>query len=317
MIIEASAVAAAAERLDETTFTAAVELLHARQGKVVFTGVGTSGIIARKVAATMTSTGTPAMFLHPGDAVHGSLGLVAQGDVMIAISYGGETDELLALLPALRDRQVPLVAIVGNMTSTLARAAAVALDAQVSQEACPLGLAPTASTAVALAIGDALALALLEKQDVTPDRFARNHPGGRLGRQLTMTIGDVLERRGSAIPRVFADADWKMIVASITEGGSGAVVVVDAADNLLGLITDGDFRRAVEAIGPQGLMDLRADQLMTRQPVTVSPDTLVFHALQTMEVRPSQLPVLPVVDPEGQRCVGLVRIHDLVTSGVL
>ena len=315
MMVEAAAIAAAAERLDVDTFDRAVGLLFASSGKTILTGAGTSGIVARKIAATMTSTGSPALFLHPADAVHGGLGIVMPGDVVIAVSNSGETDEIIHILPYLRSRDVPLISLVGNVRSTIGRQSTVALDAAAAKEACPLDLAPTASTAVALALGDAIALTLLDRRQLTPEAFARNHPSGRLGRRLTLTVGDVLGDP-PALPAVDGAASWLQIVATIGRGGVGAVVVVDDSGVLQGIVTDGDFRRAAERLGIAGIERVQASDLMSPDPTVVTRETLAFDALRLMEDRPSQISVLPVVDADN-RCVGVVRVHDLVRSGVL
>jgi arabinose-5-phosphate isomerase len=315
MLVEAAAIADAATRMDEAAFERAVTLLTQCTGKIILTGVGTSGIIARKIAATMTSTGSPSIFLHPADAVHGALGIVAPGDVVVAISNSGETDEIMSITPYIHARNVAIIAIVGNVHSTIGRAAVVALDARATREACPLDLAPTASTAVALAVGDALALTISTRRALTPEAFARNHPSGRLGRRLTLRVADVL---GDAPPRpvVRPDAGWLEIVTAIGSGGVGAVLVVDESEQLRGIVTDGDFRRAALKVGVEGLVAVKAADLMTPEPVVVACDSLAFDALRLMENRPSQISVLPVVDGQGG-CVGLVRVHDLVRAGVL
>jgi arabinose-5-phosphate isomerase len=304
----------AADRLDQETFASAVDLLSSVEGRVVLSGAGTSGMIARKIAATLTSTGTAALFLHPSDALHGGLGIVTSDDVAVLVSNSGETDELLVLLPYLEHRKVPVIAIVGNLNSTLSSRSAVALDAFAAREACPLNLAPTSSTAVALAVGDALAMSVMEVKHLTPEQFAFNHPSGRLGKRLTLRVSDVM-RRGDDRPRVAISTPWLDLVASVSHGGLGAVTVEDADGNLLGIVTDGDVRRAVAATSPDGLHDLTAGHVMTAEPVSVLPGSLAYDALQLMENRPSQISVLPVVDELGH-CLGVVRLHDLVRSGI-
>ena len=311
--VEGQAVLAAADRLDEAAFEATVRLLAECAGKVLLTGAGTSGIVARKIAATLTSTGTPALFLHPNDALHGGLGAVQPGDVVVLVSNSGETSELLGLLPYLRSRSVPIVALVGRMGSALAEAADVVLDATAEHEICPFNLAPTSSTTVALAIGDAIAVSLYDRQGLTPEQFALNHPSGALGRRLTLRVRDVMHG-GADLPRVVPSAPWVDVLSAITSGGLGAVVVTDAEDRLAGIITDGDIRRALQRVELARLADSRASDLMTPQPSVVDCDVLVYEALQQMEDRPSQISVLPVLD--GERCVGLVRVHDLVRAGV-
>jgi arabinose-5-phosphate isomerase len=310
---EADAIASAADRLDLERFARAVEILAACTGAVITTGAGTSGIVARKLAATLTSTGTSAQFVHPTDALHGGLGVIGREEVVVAVSNSGETEEISALLPYLRSREVGVIAIVGNLDSTLARAAAVALEAFAEREAGPYGLVPTASVAVALAIGDALALTVMEVKGVTQDAFAANHPSGRLGRRLTLRVRDVMHA-GSEQPAIGPQAPLLEVVAAITDGGLGAVNIIDDGGRLLGIITDGDVRRTLQHCEPTQLGALRAEEVMTREPVVTTPDAMAYEALKLMEDRPSQIAVLPVV--EGESCVGLVRLHDLVRIGL-
>lgn len=312
--VEASAIECTASRLERESVERAVELLMNCRGHVVVVGVGKSGNIAQKVAATMTSTGTPALFLHPSDAMHGGMGVIAQGDVVVALSNSGETYEILGMLPFLSSRRIPLLAIVGNLNSTLARKADVVLDASVDQEACPLNLAPTTSTTVALAIGDALAMTLMQSKGLTEDDFAMNHPGGRLGKRLTLRVADLMHD-GAENPTVGPRAAWLEVVAAISKGGLGAVNVVDESNRLAGIITDGDLRRTIEKIDHAELEHLTSERLMTREPVVAKPEMLAYDALQLMEDRPSQISVLPVVNGDGT-CVGLIRLHDIVRSGI-
>jgi len=311
---EARALLDAADRLDPDAFQRAIDVLAGCHGKVILTGAGTSGIIARKIVATLTSTGTPAAFLHPSDALHGGLGAVGSHDVVIAISNSGETGEVLALLPYLRNRQVPIVSLVGNLTSTLAKASEVVLDAGAEREVCPFNLAPTSSTTVAQAVGDALAVTLLKVKGLTPQMFALNHPSGRLGRRLTLRVADLMHA-GDRRPTVPRHASWLEVVGAIGDGGLGAVAVVDPGDRLAGIVTDGDLRRALQRTAPEELAAMTAESVMTALPVTVGPHVLAYDALQRMEDRPSQISVLPVVE-DGGRCVGLVRVHDIVRAGV-
>jgi arabinose-5-phosphate isomerase len=311
---EANAIAAAADRLDAAAFGEAAETLARCAGTVATVGAGTSGIVARKIAATLTSTGTPAIFVHPSDALHGGLGVIGAQEVVIAISNSGETDEISALLPYLHRRKVPVIAIVGNMRSTLAQRATVALDAGAEREAGALNLVPTSSVAVALAVGDALALTVMETKGVTTERFAENHPSGRLGRRLTLKVADVMHG-GDDHPSVGPDTPLLDVVSAITNGGLGAAVVVDPGDDrLLGIITDGDIRRTLKRGDLAALGDRRAADLMTATPVSVSGETMAYDALCLMEQRPSQISVLPVL--EGARCIGIVRLHDLVRLGL-
>jgi arabinose-5-phosphate isomerase len=310
---EACAIAEAADRLDPERFAEAVEILARCKGAVAAIGAGTSGIVARKIAATLTSTGTPALFVHPTDALHGGLGVIGREEVVIAVSNSGETEEISALLPYLRSREAKVIAIVGNLESTLAKAAAVALDSFAEREAGTHGLVPTASVAVALAIGDALALTVMEEKGVTREAFAANHPSGRLGRRLTLRVRDVMHPTGE-LPPVGPQISLMEVVAAITEGGLGAVSIVDDAGTLLGIVTDGDVRRTLQRSSPDELGKLCAEEVMTSEPVVISPDAMAYEALQLMENRPSQIAVLPVV--EEKRSVGLVRLHDLVRIGL-
>ncbi len=312
--LEAEAIARTALRLERRPVEQAIELLVECLGKVVVVGVGKSGNIAQKIAATMTSAGTPALYLHPSDALHGGLGLVKAEDVLIVLSNSGETDEVIAMLPFLKQRNVPIIALVGNLRSTLARRADVVLDASVDQEACPLNLAPTTSTTVALALGDALAMTLMQVKGWTPDDFATNHPAGRLGKRLTLRVADLMHS-GQDNPTVQMNAPWLEVISAISRGGLGAASVLDSAGHLCGIITDGDLRRALQRIGYGDLENLHSDAIMTHNPVVASPDLLAYDALRLMEDRASQISVLPVVDQE-RKCVGLIRLHDIVRSGL-
>ena len=308
--IEADSITSAAARLDAASVEKALDILVSCEGKVVVTGVGKSGVIAQKIAQTLTSTGTMAVFLQPSDALHGGLGVVGNDDVVIALSNSGETDEILAILPTLRQRSVAVISIVGNIDSTLARQSDAVLDAAVDKEACPLNLAPTASTTVALAIGDALAMTLMESKGHTQTDFALNHPAGRLGKRLTLSVRDLMH--GS--PNVSPTAGWLDVVKAISKSALGAVNVVDERLKLLGIVTDGDLRRTIERTAPDELSLLTAQSMMTASPVTASTDMLAFDAFRLMEDRPSQISVLPVL--EDGKCVGLLRLHDIVRSGL-
>jgi arabinose-5-phosphate isomerase len=312
--IESDAIAQTATRLDAAAVEQAIDLLANCAGKVVILGVGKSGIIGQKIAATMTSAGTAALYLHPSDALHGGLGIVQAKDVVIVLSNSGETDEIIAMLPYLKNREVAIVAIVGNLNSTLARRADVALDASVDKEACPLNLAPTTSTTVALAIGDALAMTVMKVKGLTSDDFAVNHPAGRLGKRLTLRVGDLMHRDGEN-PTIAAGSSWVEVVRAISKGGLGAVCVIEQDGSLAGIITDGDLRRAIERTDHDSLVNLACDDFMTRKPVVATPELMAFDALRLMEDRPRQISVLPVVD-QDQRCVGLIRLHDIVRSGL-
>src|SRR6266566_8278311 len=294
---ESEAIAKAASRLLAEEVDRVVAILTRCKGKIILLGVGKSGIIAHKIAATMTSSGTAAVYLHPSDALHGGLGIVNSDDVVLMLSNSGETDELLHLLPYLKRRDVPLIAIVGNVKSSIAQRADAVIDASVDQEACPLNLAPTASTTVALAIGDALAMTLMRAKGLTENDFASNHPAGQLGKRLTLRVADLMHR-GAQNPTIAPDAAWMEIVTTITHYGLGAVNVVDNERRLLGIITDGDLRRSLQRLGPADIAfaNIKCDDLMTRDPVVTSPEMLAFDALRLMEDRPSQIAVLPVVN---------------------
>ena len=309
--LESAAIDAAAANLDRSNVEAAVDILGSCSGKVIVCGVGKSGVIGQKIAQTLTSTGTVAVFVNPSEALHGGLGVVVAGDVVIALSNSGETEELLAILPTFRQRSVKLIAIVGNLDSTLAHQSDAVLDASVDKEACPLNLAPTTSTTVALAIGDALAMALMDAKGLTAEDFAANHPAGRLGKRLTLTVSDLMHDS----PNVSPFANWLDVIKAISKNALGAVNVVDDASKLLGIITDGDLRRTIERTPPDMFSTLTAENMMTPGPSTASPETLAFDALRLMENRPSQISVLPVLDADGV-CVGLLRLHDVVRSGL-
>jgi len=309
--LEAAAIKRSATLLNAETVETVIRLLKGCSGKIIVLGIGKSGVIAQKIAQTLTSTGTAAVFVHPSDALHGSLGIVCEADVVITISNSGETDEIVALLPALKKRNVPLIAIVGKPESTLARSSDVALDASVDREACPLDLAPTASTTVALAIGDAIAMTLMEAKGLTAEDFAANHPAGRLGKRLTIKVSDLMHEG----PNVSPNANWLNVVKELSRYALGALNVVDDNEFLLGIITEGDLRRAIEKTDPTNFGSLSAQDMMTRGSVTTGPDTLAYEALQIMENRPSQISVLPVIDENG-KSVGLLRLHDIVRAGL-
>jgi arabinose-5-phosphate isomerase len=311
LAVESEAILLASQRLDVDAVVRALRLLTECNGTVVVSGVGKSGVIAQKIAQTLTSTGTVAIFVHPSDALHGSLGVVRAGDVLMALSNSGETEELLALVPAIKQRHVALISIVGDLNSSLARASDVALDAGVDREACPLNLAPTTSTTVALAIGDALAMTLMEAKGLTHEDFAANHPAGKLGKRLTIKV-ETLMHPAANVPE---NAGWLEVIRAISKASLGAVNVVSEDGGLTGIVTDGDLRRTIEKTSPDELAGLTAKQMMTASPVTAGPEQLAYEALRLMEDRPSQISVLPVVSAEG-RCIGLLRLHDIVRAGI-
>jgi arabinose-5-phosphate isomerase len=305
MEMEADAIATAASRLDEQ-FSCAVRLILQNPGKVIVTGLGKSGFVAQKLAATLCSTGTPAVFLHPVDALHGDVGICSRGDPALVLSKSGTTLELLRLIPVLRELDTPLIGIVGNRASPVGKEMDVLLDASVRVEADPHNLAPTASTAVATALGDALALAIMQARKVTPEEFAQRHPAGQLGRNLRVTVRQVMHC-GKEVAWADAGSSIKEVILAMNRCPLGAACVTASGGRLEGVITDGDLRRALE--DNDDIRLVRAADLMTVRPVTVTPEATLQEALRLMEDRPSQISVLPVV--EGDRCVGLVRLHDL------
>ncbi|NYZ63650.1 KpsF/GutQ family sugar-phosphate isomerase [Luteimonas deserti] len=308
---EVDGLQAVAARLDGE-FSAACARMLACRGRVVCTGMGKSGHIARKIAATLASTGTPAFYVHPGEAGHGDLGMITDADVVLALSYSGESDEILMLLPVLKRQGNPLIAMTGRPTSTLAAAAEVHLDISVPAEACPLALAPTSSTTASLAMGDALAVALLEARGFTADDFARSHPAGALGRRLLLHIRDVMHG-GDAIPAVAADASLADALMEMSRKRLGMTVVVDDAGRLIGLFTDGDLRRTLT----DPAMDVRSARIadvMTRDPTSVEADALAVEAARLMETR--KITMLPVVDGD-RRVVGALNIQDLLRARVV
>lgn len=308
--IEADAITALADRIDGT-FARAVELILASRGRVIVSGIGKSGHIARKIAATMASTGTPAYFVHAAEAVHGDLGMITREDVLIAISNSGENDELLTVVPLIKRQGGKLIAITGKPGSALGREADVHLDASVAEEACPLNLAPTASTTAALALGDALAVALLEARGFGADDFARSHPGGALGRKLLTHVRDVM-RSGGEIPLVDATASLAAALLEMTRAGMGMVIIADDQRRAAGIFTDGDLRRAIERSGD--LRTARIADVMTRNPHAIGPDRLAVEAVELMERYKTF--VLPVADEAGV-LVGALNMHDLFRAKVI
>jgi arabinose-5-phosphate isomerase len=309
--IETRGLEAVAARIDGA-FTAACTLLLASHGRVICTGMGKSGHIARKIAATLASTGTPSFYVHPGEAGHGDLGMVTDADVVIALSNSGETDEVLMLLPVLKRQGNTVIAMTGRPGSTLAREADVHLDVSVPAEACPHDLAPTASTTAALALGDALAVALLEARGFTADDFARSHPAGTLGRRLLLHITDVMHA-GDQVPRVRAEATLSQALVEMSRKRLGMTSVVDDEGRLIGLFTDGDLRRTLD----DARVDLRATPIsavMTRSPKTIGSDALAVEAAQLMEAH--KINALIVIDGE-RRVVGALNIHDLLRARVV
>ena len=308
--IEAAAVLGLKERINQS-FVAAVQAILTVRGRVVVMGMGKSGHIGRKIAATLASTGTPAMFVHPAEASHGDLGMVKSVDLVIAISNSGESDELNAILPMLKRQGVPLIAMTGGSASTLAQHAKITLDSSVAKEACPLNLAPTASTTAQLALGDALAVALLDARGFKAEDFARSHPGGSLGRKLLTHVGDVM-RSGIDVPKVLADASFNDVMRQMSAKSVGASAIVDAQNQVIGIFTDGDLRRLIE----KGV-DLRsvvAADVMHARPRTVREDALAVAAAELMELH--SITSVLVVDASNQLC-GIVHIGDLMRAKVI
>uniref|UniRef100_A0A7C5EP77 KpsF/GutQ family sugar-phosphate isomerase n=1 Tax=Desulfobacca acetoxidans TaxID=60893 RepID=A0A7C5EP77_9BACT len=308
LTIEAEGIAHLVQKLDQS-FLEAVDLIFRSKGRVILTGVGKSGIVARKLVATFNSTGTRALFLHPVEAMHGDLGMVARDDVVLALSNSGETQELTILLPSLKRLGAPLIAFTGRPNSTLGRASQVVIDTGVPREACPLGLAPTASTTAMLAMGDALAVALLSKRGFQASDFRRYHPGGNLGARLALAIQEVM-LTGDRIPRSRPEDPMSQVIREMGAKSLGATLIVDNQDRLMGIITDGDLRRALESHGE--ILTKKARELMTVKPITVTPQTLASQALELMERR--AIMVLPVVNQVGG-VLGIVHLHDLLGRG--
>jgi arabinose-5-phosphate isomerase len=311
LALEARALTRVASSVD-ARWSKAVDLIARCRGKLILTGVGKSGLVAQKIAATFSSTGTPALFLDPAEAAHGGLGVVQTGDVVLAIGKSGESDELNALLPALRARRIALLAMTSNPRSTLAKAAALVLETPIDAEACPLNLAPTTSTTVAMALGDALAVALMKRRGFKAEHFAANHPAGALGKRLTLRVRDVM-RAGANNPTVRLGASATELLSTITRLQAGAASIVDGNGRFLGLVTDYDIRRALEAGGD--FRRRKVADIMNAGPTTILPDALAAEAVEVMEDRRTPFNVLPVVDGRG-RSVGMIQIHDLRARGL-
>jgi arabinose-5-phosphate isomerase len=308
--VESEAIASLIDRLD-ARFEKAVELLHSCKGRVVVTGLGKSGLVGRKLAATFASTGTPALFLHTGEALHGDLGMLTAGDVMLAISASGETAELIELLETVKRLGVPLLALTANPKSTLAQASKIVLDIAVTEEACSLNLAPTASTAAAMAMGDALAIALLERRGFNEQDFAALHPGGRLGNKLRRV--ESLMHQGENAPRVLPTTKMPDVIYEMSRKGLGLAVVTEANGKLLGIITDGDLRRVMQK-RQENVLALTASDCMTKNPITLARTELAASALRVMEEK--KITSLLITDPAG-KLEGVLHIHDLWTLQLL
>ncbi len=310
LLIEARAVSELAQRLDEN-FVRAVDIILGCSGRIVVSGMGKSGHVARKIASTLASTGTPAFFVHPAEASHGDLGMVTRDDVMIALSNSGESAELLLIVPLIKRQGARLIAMTGNPKSPLATAADVHLDAAVAEEACSLGLAPTASTTAALALGDALAVTLLEARGFGAEDFARSHPGGSLGRRLLTHVGDIM-RTGDAVPRISEDASCSQALLEMSRKGMGMTAIVRGGIQVVGIFTDGDLRRILEKGSDLRIMSVR--EVMTPSPRCVQPGILAAEAAQIMEQH--RITQLLVVDAQ-QQLVGALHMHDLMNAKVI
>jgi arabinose-5-phosphate isomerase len=308
--IEAAAIGALAARLNGA-FSSAVDMILACKGRLVVTGMGKSGHVARKIAATLASTGTPAFFVHPAEAVHGDLGMIMREDVLLALSNSGESDEVLAMWPALKRKGVHTIAMTGRETSTMARLADIHLDAQVDREACPLGLAPTSSTTAQMALGDALAVTLMTERQFREEDFAMSHPAGTLGRRLLVRVADIMHS-GDDLPCVRVGATLKEALLEISKKGLGLTAVVDGQNALVGVYTDGDLRRTLDRT--QDLSGVRIEEVMTRSPRTIGADALATEAVEQMEAL--RILCLLVLD-EHRQLVGALNMHDLFRAGVV
>jgi len=312
--IEADGITSIVGRLDEN-FVRAVEVLAHCSGKVVVTGMGKSGLICRKISATLASTGTPSFFLHSADALHGDVGMIMKDDVILAVSNSGETDEILKILPHFKFLELKLVVMTGNTDSTLAKAADVVLDVGVKEEACPLGLAPTASTTAALATGDALAIVLLEHKGFKEEDFALRHPGGILGRRLLLRVEDLMHR-DRELPIIRSDTAIKEALFEITDKRLGVTGVIDQQEKLVGIITDGDVRRGLQTHGTE-IFSKTAQQVMTAAPRTISKDALASEALARMEQnKPRPITSLFVLDVASEKPIGIIHLHDIFKAGL-
>ena len=306
--IEAEGLLNLADRIDEN-FADMVDLIYRCHGRVIISGIGKSGIIGRKIVATLNSTGTRSVFLHPVEAMHGDLGLVSADDILVALSTSGETDELNLLVPSIRGLGSKVIAITGNTSSTLARLCDIIIDVRVEKEACPLGLAPTASSTALLAMGDALAVTLLNRRGFKQSDFKKFHPGGALGRHLSGNVSDIM-LTGDAIPRVSTDVSMKTALETMNNMGLGTTLVVDHTDKLEGIITDGDIRRAI--VKQQGIWSLTAAAVMTKDPKHIEPGEAAYDALTIMEK--NEITILPVTSPDGRVC-GILHLHDILGKG--
>jgi arabinose-5-phosphate isomerase len=308
--IEAQGILSLADRIDDN-FRKLVDLIYQSRGRVIVAGIGKSGIIGRKIVATLNSTGTRAIFLHPVEAMHGDLGIVSRDDIFIALSNSGETDELNILIPSIRATGCPVIAFTGNKNSTLARLGDIVIDVGVEAEACPLGLAPTASTTALLAVGDALAVVLINRRKFTPDDFKKFHPAGNLGKRLSYKVEDIM-LIGESIPKVFHNADIDTALDVMNSKKLGVLLVVSGDETLMGIITDGDLRRII--ISKVKIYEHKLESLIKLNPKTVKAKSALYEALNIMEIH--QITVLPVVDDNGKVC-GILHLHDILGKGTI
>lgn len=308
---EAEAVRSLTAKLNRD-FEKAVDMIHEIKGRVVVTGMGKSGLVGKKIAATLASTGTPAFFLHPAEASHGDLGMVTERDIIIAISNSGETEELLGLIPFLKRFRVKLISMTGNINSTLAKVSDIALDIAVREEACPMGVVPTASTTAAMAMGDALAVCLLTRKGLNEEAFARFHPGGSIGKKFFIKVSDLMHT-GDRLPLISKDTPMSRAVIEMSSKRLGHAVVVDGERNIAGVLTDGDVRRGLERWGGR-LFDLPAEKVMTKTPKVISQDELAAKALSIMES--FSITALVVPDEEGKP-IGIIHLHDILKQGIV
>ncbi len=311
LLIEAEALRALAERLGDEVVRA-IKILKNCPGKVVVTGLGKSGLVGQKISSTFASTGTPSFFLHPAEALHGDIGMLSKGDVILALSNSGETGEILQLIPYFKRLELPIIALTGKPDSTLAKSAETVLDVSVKEEACPYNLVPTASTTAMLAMGDALALALLEEKGFKPEDFALLHPAGTLGKKLLLKVSDLMHT-GDRLPVVGSEAPMKEVILTMSSKMLGHAAVVEKG-NMLGVISDGDLRRAMEKF--PDLFSKKAGEIMTRNPKTIGPDALAVDALSKME-KMNITALLVTDDPSGKHLVGIIHLHDLLKAGVV
>jgi len=308
---EAKAILSVMERLDEQ-FNRAVDIIYECSGRVVFTGIGKSGLICKKIASTLSSVGTPSLFLHPADSLHGDLGMLQKGDVICIVSNSGETEEIITMLPWIKRMDIPIIVITGNVHSTIARFGDVVLDVEV-EEACPYNIIPTSSTTVALALGDAIAISLMDKKNFRIDDFASLHPGGTLGRKLLLKVEDLMHT-GKTFPSVYNDKTMKDVILEITSKRLGVTAVMSRNGELVGVITDGDLRRALEKY--ENLLNKKAEDVMTLNPKVISRDALAAYALKKMEEF-SITSLFVVEEKDQKKPIGIIHIHDLLKAKIV